>query len=168
MFLAWMEANQEYDMGRSLTYAQFPSMFTYDSNEKQWHPRQRGQSVGRLTFVPPSTRELYYMRLLLNVQVGCTSFEDIRTVNGIVFNTYREACGALHLLADDREYIELIKEVANIASGRTVRKLFANLLVSMSMSDPLKVWESTWEILVDGILYTRRQSLNLPGLFIFV
>jgi hypothetical protein len=39
MFLAWMEQNREYDVGRSPTYIQFPGMFTYDSNEGRWHPR---------------------------------------------------------------------------------------------------------------------------------
>jgi len=47
--------------------------------------------IERLTFVPPSTREMYYMWLLLNVQVGCKSFEDIWIVEGHVFYTYRKA-----------------------------------------------------------------------------
>lgn len=163
MFLAWMDANKEYSMGRSLTYIQFPSLFTYDARARRWQPRQQGQSVGRLTFIPQSSRELYYMRLLLNVQVGCTSYEDIRTVQGHIFDSYREVCGTLGLLADDREFIDAIHEVALLANGRTLRKIFANLLLSSAMSDPLKVWESTWETLVDGILYQRRRSLNLPG-----
>jgi hypothetical protein len=94
MFLAWMKANKRYVAGRSLTYTKFPTKFVYEPDNRRWKPRQKGQSVGRLTFVPPSTRELYYMRLLLNVQVGCTSFEDVRTVDGHVYDTYREACGA--------------------------------------------------------------------------
>jgi len=52
MFLAWMDANKEYSMGRSLTYIQFPSMFTYDAKLRRWQPRQQGQFVGRLTFIP--------------------------------------------------------------------------------------------------------------------
>jgi len=104
------------------------------------------------------------MWLLLNVQVGCTSYEDIRTVEGHIFDTYHEACGALSLLADDREFIDAIHEVAFLASGRTLRKIFANLLLSIAMSVPLKVWESTLESLSDGILYERRRSMNLPGL----
>lgn len=163
MFLAWMEANKRYTLGRDLTYTKFPTMFVYDSDDRVWNPRKKGQSVGRLTFVPHSTRELYYMRLLLNVQVGCTSFEDIRTVDGHVFDTYREACGALGLLADDREFIDALAELALMCSGSYVRKTFANLLLCFSLSDPLNVWEQTWEILADGILYDRRRLLNSHG-----
>ncbi|MCI10056.1 ATP-dependent DNA helicase PIF1, partial [Trifolium medium] len=36
MFLAWMEANRCFSSGRLLTYAQFPSKFTYDSDDRPW------------------------------------------------------------------------------------------------------------------------------------
>ncbi|XP_045791492.1 ATP-dependent DNA helicase pif1-like [Trifolium pratense] len=102
------------------------------------------------------------MRLLLNVQVGCTSFEDIPTVDGHVYDSYREACGALHLLEDDREFIDSIVEVALLGSGFSIRKMFANLLMSNSMSDPFNVWEQLWETFADGILYQKRRELKLP------
>jgi hypothetical protein len=163
MFLAWMEANKEYHQGRHLTYTQFPTLFTYDSDGRFWKLRKRGGSVGRLTHIPHGTRELYYMRLLLNVQVGCTSFEDLRTVEGCIYDTYREACGALRLLEDDKEFIDAILEVVVLGSGFSLRKMFSNLLMSNSMSDPVKVWEQLWETLADGILYEKRRILNLPG-----
>jgi hypothetical protein len=165
MFLAWMEANRKYHQGRHLTYTKFPTLFTYDSDGRFWKPRKRGGSVGRLTHIPYCTRELYYMRLLLSVQVGCKSFEDIRTVEGHTYDTYREACGALRLLEDDKEFIDAIVEVALLGSGFSIRKMFANLLMSNSMSDPFKVWEHLWETLADGILYERRRTSNLPGAF---
>jgi hypothetical protein len=93
---------------------------------------------------------------LLNVQVGCTSFEEVRTVNGHVYESFREACAALKLLDDDCEFINSINEVAVFGSGNTLRKMFASLLMSNSMSDPLNVWEQLWETLSDGILYQRR------------
>jgi hypothetical protein len=164
MFLGWMDANKKYAEGRSLTYTKFPSMFTYDSDSRTWHLRRRGGSIGRLTFIPPSNRELYYMRVLLNVQVGCTSFEDIRTVNGHIHDTYREACGALRLLDDDGEFIDVISEVSILGSGVSIRRMFANLLLSASMSDPKKVWDQLFETLTDGILYQRRRALDNPGI----
>jgi hypothetical protein len=165
MFLAWMEANKKYPQGRNLTYIQFPSLFVYDSDERCWRPRKKGQSIGRLTFIPTSIRELFYMRLLLNYQTGCTSFEDIRTVNGHVYNSYREACAEKRLLADDREFVDLIDELSILSSGNYLRKVFAVLLLGSSMIDPLFVWETKWEILVDGILYDRKQAMHNPGIY---
>ncbi|XP_061350222.1 uncharacterized protein LOC133295410, partial [Gastrolobium bilobum] len=51
-----------------------------------------------------------YLRTLLNFQKGCTSYEDLRTVNGVLFPTYKDACYSLGLLDDDNEYIDAIKE----------------------------------------------------------
>jgi hypothetical protein len=163
MFMAWKEANKRYHAGRSLNYTNFPTMFIYDSDNHVWNPRKKGKSGGRLTFVPQRTRELYYMRLLLNVQVGCTSFEDIRTVDGQVFDSYHEACGALGLLANDREFIDAIIEMALICSRYYVRRTFARLLLCCSLSDPRNVWDQAWEMLADGIVYERRWLLNSLG-----
>ncbi|GAU50427.1 hypothetical protein TSUD_300270 [Trifolium subterraneum] len=166
MFLAWFDANRRYSEGRHLTYGQFPSRFTYDSDGRFWKPRKRGCAVGRLSFIPHSNRDLFYLRLLLNVQVGCRSYEDLKTVNGHVHDSYREACAALKLLEDDREFIAAIVEVSQLGSGISLRQMFASLLMSNTMSDPLHVWESLWQVLVDGILYHRRRALNDPDLVI--
>jgi hypothetical protein len=147
----------------TLTYTQFPSKFTYNSDNRRWSPRKKSQSVGRLTFIPNSNRELFYMRLLLNYQVGCTSFEDIRTVEGNTYDSYREACGELRLLADDREFLDAIDELCILGSGYSLRKVFAMLLLGSSMSDPLNVWEKKWEILADGILYEKKRCLENQG-----
>ncbi|XP_071714999.1 uncharacterized protein [Rutidosis leptorrhynchoides] len=45
-------------------------------------------------------------RILLNKVEGPTSYQDIQTVNGQLFNSYRDACYDLGLLDDDKEYIE--------------------------------------------------------------
>jgi hypothetical protein len=88
----------------------------------------------------------------------------LRTVNGHVYNSYREACGALRLLEDDKEFINSIIEVSILGSGVSLRRMFAKLLMSNTMSDPLNVWEHVSDLLCDGILYHRRKMLNNPGI----
>ncbi|GJS75547.1 DNA helicase [Tanacetum coccineum] len=72
---------------------------------KQWKRRQIAtkKSLGRLTYVHPSSGELFYLRMLLCHQKGCKSPTEVRTVNGEIFPTYRAACEALGLLGDDKE-----------------------------------------------------------------
>lgn len=160
MFLSWMEANKKYTEGGQLTYAEFPVFFVFSPDDMEWKPRERGPSIGRLTFVPPRSGNLHYLRLLLNVQVGCMSYQDIKTVGGRIYDTFREACGALGMLEDDQEFIDGIKEESTLGSGFHSRKLFATLLLTSSLSDPLYVWQQTWEILSDGIMYEKGRSLN--------
>ncbi|XP_021986331.1 uncharacterized protein LOC110882676 [Helianthus annuus] len=82
----------------------------------RWVGRQKRGSVGRIHYVPPSLGECYYLQILLNKVIGPTSFEDIRTVNGQVYPSYEEACFALGLLDDDKEYVSCINEANAWAS----------------------------------------------------
>lgn len=133
MFLAWFDANKKFVEGRDLTYAKFPSKFVYKKDQRIWQPRQMGNSIGRLNYIPPSG-ELYYMRILLTIQKGCTSYSSLQTVNGKVHNTFQEACYALGLLDDDSEFIDVITEASEIAPGNQLRRLFVTLLVMNTMS----------------------------------
>jgi hypothetical protein len=163
MFLAWFKANQDYEEGRDLTYAEFPHKFVYHEKDRYWSPRQKGFSIGRLTYVPVGAGELYYLRVLLTVQKGCTSYESIKTVNGKVFKTFQQACAELGLLKDDGEFKDAILEAYRTATGWELRNLFVRLLNMNTMSNPLDVWNSSWKLISDGILYNRRKALKLPG-----
>ncbi|XP_020963738.1 uncharacterized protein LOC107610403 [Arachis ipaensis] len=67
-------------------------------------------AIGRISHIPPMNKEDYYLRLLLNIQKGCTSFSDLRTVDGVVYDSFKDVCYALGLLQDDREFIDAISE----------------------------------------------------------
>ncbi|KAG4909546.1 hypothetical protein JHK87_055662 [Glycine soja] len=85
-FLAWMNSNKCFSEGRNLTYSQFVSKFVYN------------QKTRSLIWVPPTTGELFYLRMMLTTCKGATSFEDIRTVENVLYPTYREACFAMGFL----------------------------------------------------------------------
>lgn len=123
--------------------------------------------IDRLNLVPPGIGEVYYMRLLLNVQRGCMSYECLRTINNNIYGSFQEACIAMGLLSDDKEFINGIHEVSSLASGAYLSRLFIILLLSNSMSNPHHVWDKTWEVLVDGLLYERRKHLQYPGILLF-
>ncbi|XP_052623734.1 uncharacterized protein LOC128129080 [Lactuca sativa] len=129
-----------------------------------WKPREVGKCIGRIHSVSPNLEEAYFLRILLNKVKGPRSFEEIRTVNGEECLSFRDACYALGLLDDDKEYIDAIKEASHYGSGFYLRFVFATLLMSNSMSKPEVVWENTWKYLADGILYNQRQRLKLSGL----
>ncbi|GAU50222.1 hypothetical protein TSUD_409010 [Trifolium subterraneum] len=167
MFLAWFNANLEFEEGRDLTYAEFPSKFVYSSQYHRWQPRQKGSSIGRLTYVPVGAGELYYLRVLLTKQRGSTSYESIKTVNGKICKTLQEACSELLLLKDDQEFKDGFKEAYETATGGQMRSMFVRLLNMNTMSNPLDVWRCTWKLFADGILYNRRRQLNLPELQIY-
>lgn len=73
MFLAWFELNKVSSIARELTYVDIPTKFTYNHKDKTFSKREKGFAIGRNNYVPRQIEDGYYMRMLLNVQVGATS-----------------------------------------------------------------------------------------------
>ncbi|XP_031099686.1 uncharacterized protein LOC116003886 [Ipomoea triloba] len=155
MFTQWFEANKTFQEAKLLTYIEMPNKFVWKKNIRQWHPRKRGFSIGCIFYVPPGTGELYYLRYLLNIVRGPTSFSDIRSYNGVQYNTFKEACYARGLLQDDTEYIDAILEASHFATPHSLRKLFVTLLLSNTMARPEIVWEKVWTHLADDAQHTH-------------
>ena len=101
--------------------------------------------------------------MLLNFQRGCTSYEAIRTVCGVVYSTYQDACFAMGLLDDDKQFIYSLRECSEVSSAASVRDLFVSLLECNSMVRPSHVFEETWLLLADDIQHKRRKLLSCPG-----
>ncbi|KAK2411012.1 ATP-dependent DNA helicase RRM3 [Trifolium repens] len=160
MFTSWFEANKIYPQGRDLTYGQFVSKFVYRKKERKWKPRKRGYTIGRLIWVPPSTGELYYFRMMLTVIKGGTCYDDLRKIGETQYFSYRDACFAMGFLEDDRVYITAIKEAKDWGSGHYLRRLFVIMLLANTMNRPNHVWTETKEWLSDGILYRQRIIAN--------
>ena len=100
-------------------------------------------SVGRLFYVHPGVGELYYLQILLNTVRGLTCYEDIKTVNSVLYPSFGDACYVTSLLDDDKEYIDGITEASFWRSGHFLRCLFITMLYSISVSRPEFIWEST-------------------------
>ena len=162
-FLGWMEANKIYSEGRNLTYGEFPTKFVWKKDH--WQPRKQRYSIGRLFYVAPGSGDMYYLRCLLNVVKGATCYEDLRFVNGVQYDTFRDACFALGLLDDDKEYIDGIVEASFWSSAHSLRLLFVSLLSSESVSRPDVVWQKCWKHLSDDVVYIQRILRNQPGNF---
>lgn len=101
---------------KTLLYSEVPRFFTWNASSKSFQRRRRGERVaneryvfqsdamGRIYTVHPSNIECFYLRLLLINVRGPESFRDLRTVDGVLCVTYREACQKLGLLEDDTHW----------------------------------------------------------------
>ena len=155
-----MEANKIYELGKGLTYAEFPTKFVWKSETKCWQKRKRDYAIGRIYYAHPASGERYHMRMLLNTKKGCASFEDIRTVDGVIHPTYKSACQALGFLDDDTEWIDCINEASSWASGTQLRQLFTTILSHCKFTNPKVLWDSTREALCEDMQYKRRTVLT--------
>ncbi|XP_031106166.1 uncharacterized protein LOC116010797 [Ipomoea triloba] len=162
MFNGWFIANTKYPEAKMLTYIEMPTKFVWKKDIREWQPRKKGFSVGRIFYVPLASGEIYYLRCLLNIVRGPTSFKDIRTLNGVEYMTFRDACYAHGLLDDDKEYINVINEAIYWSTAHSMRKLFVVLLTSSSIIRPENVWNAVWKHLCEDVQHNQRRILQQP------
>jgi hypothetical protein len=115
--MAFFNYNREHEDGRHLLYHEFPSHYVFLKKDGIWKPRQRDFAIGRIYNCNPSIGERYYLRLLLVSVPGPTSFEDLKTFNGIQYDFFQEACLARHLIENDNAWIECFEEAIRYLSG---------------------------------------------------
>ncbi len=176
---AWFDLNKYSRMRGTcvgldqLKYPDIPNYFTWKpreafripgSNPKEYDFRRRADPViGRMFTVSPRERERYFLRTLLLHMKGSSSYEDLRKVNGVPRNTFRDACAALGLLADDAEWRNALRE-SFASQFNPLTELFAIILVHCEPSDPLAIWQEHASLFVSDIRHRYRRipaALNL-------
>jgi hypothetical protein len=85
-------------------------------------------ALGRIYTVHPNNDECYYLRLLLANVRGPTLFTRLRTVNGQLCATYREACQLLYIFKNDSHWDDTLKDSVISSSPHQIRTLLAIII----------------------------------------
>jgi hypothetical protein len=117
MLIEWFKINQESEVAQSLTFDQFPQQWVWNWKLKRWTMCKRGFAIGRMYYAHPTSGERYYLRMLLNCIKGATSYEHLQIVDGIVHDTFKDACIAMGLFANDNEWHQTLEKASVWASG---------------------------------------------------
>ncbi len=112
--------------------------------------------MGHMYFVHVASGEQFYLRLLLTVVVGATSFENLRTIDGVVYPTFQAACGAMGLLQDDQEWDACLREACVDQNANRLKKLFVILLLFCAPLHPERLWARYRDEMSHDTLYRRR------------
>ncbi|GJS23698.1 hypothetical protein Tco_0452330 [Tanacetum coccineum] len=129
MFTEWFELNKKYTEAMQYTYAELLQHYVWHAQEKVWRPRKHKKCIGMIVYSSPASGERYYLRILLNVVRGATSFEKLTTVNKKVYATFKSACFAYGLLNDDKEWTHAIAKASFWVLGLQLRDLFITILL---------------------------------------
>lgn len=159
---------QEDAFASTLLYAEVPKYYTWNAASNKFKRRKQGvrveghanlyasNALGRVYTVHPNNAECYYLRMLLVNVKGPTSFANLRTVDGIECQTYREACQKLQLLENDQHWETTLRNASVSCHPRQIRTLFAIILTTCSPSNPKDLWEKFKEDLSEDILHQVR------------
>lgn len=168
--LGFFELCRDDDFARGLLYSEVPMYYTWSDQGKKFYRRKRGRSVpghsgifaydtiGRIYTVGPRHSECFHLRLLLNHVRGPTSYAALKTVDGNVCSTFREACQQLGLLEDDRQWSLTLTEACYFKMPQQLRRLFALILCECEPADPAHLWRSFQSSLGEDILHEFRRG----------
>nr|CAD2187437.1 unnamed protein product [Meloidogyne enterolobii] len=154
-------------------YIEMPKFCTWVKKDRKWkYPRQGNMNkIGRLIPINPTDTEKYYLRYLL-LKVHGKNFKDLKTVNGIIYETFAEACLIRGLAQDDEEWHKCLEEASFFSRKypKGLRTLFVNILLHCGPKKPAKLWESFKENMTADIKrkypnYSKDQ-LNNMGLML--
>ena len=103
--MAYFETNMIDPSARNILYPDFPQYYTWIQARKAWQKRKKGTKIGRIPMISLNAHqaELFFLRLLLHNKAGATSFDDLRTVDGVLCDSFQETCMKLGLLERDDE-----------------------------------------------------------------
>lgn len=106
----------------------------------------------------PICGERFYLRMLLNVVRGPRNYEQIWTVDGIVYPDFKQACHARGMRGGDEEWLTALNDASKTSLGPQMRVLFVIILKHCNVGDNIGLWEKTWNLLSEDII--RRHAKN--------
>ena len=145
---------------RTLLYTEMPFFYTWEGRTKMWNHRQQGgdKIVVRMYNVNPAACEKFATRMLLATVRGPQSFEDLYTVNGVLHPTAIAAAQALNLIRNDDVYIQTFNELVQKGMPHQLRRFFASMVMSLTISDALPFWNMYKEHFIEDF---RRDPRNV-------
>ncbi|GFW42045.1 ATP-dependent DNA helicase [Trichonephila clavipes] len=150
---------------KTLLYVDVPRYYTWSVSLREWKCRvqgtpidgwpdvKAGHALGRIYTVHVSNFECYCLRMLLNAIQGPTNFSDLKTVDGQEFETFCQACEKLGLLEVDNHWDATMEEAVLCRSPSQIRELFAILICTCGLSNPLQLWDKYKVALSEDILH---------------
>ncbi|KAG4050281.1 hypothetical protein PC123_g14472 [Phytophthora cactorum] len=95
--------------------------------------------------VSPREMQMLYMRVLLCHRKRPTSFENLRTVDGVTYNSYREAALHVGYLENDSEWVACMTEASQFRMPYQLRQLFATIIVYSQVVEVGALWERFYD-----------------------
>ncbi|XP_058796670.1 uncharacterized protein LOC131667344 [Phymastichus coffea] len=127
----------------------------------KWVPRKKQfNCIGRMFSVSPTQVELFHLLLLLLHVKGATSFDSLKTVNGIVQPTFTAACLELGLIEDDHEWAKAMEEATMWMMPRRLRQLFTRILIHCQPIHPEELWDKFKDVLSEEFARMNNSVLS--------
>jgi hypothetical protein len=112
MLTRFFEMSAEDLQAAQLVYHELPQHYVWQTKTRSWKRRQRcgDKAIGLMVSCSPIDVGRYHLLLLLCYRRGPKSFEDCRTVNDVLYPTFKDAGLTQGYLEDDTEWKSCMRE----------------------------------------------------------
>lgn len=117
--------------------------------------RRANETLGHVYTASPASG-CFYLHVGLHTVKGSSSFTDLKTVNGLLCQAFREARGKTR---DPQKTLKIASEI--IKSSKRVIHLFAILLTTYTISSLFYLWKKYKIALSEDILLRFRRQNHL-------
>lgn len=93
-----------------LTYQCFFEFYVYNSTARQWHSCQWEEMIDYMYYCSLLINECYYFHLLLTVIQSLCFFENLCTIDEIVYSTFCEVYQMLSMLKSDSHWLKIFEQ----------------------------------------------------------
>ncbi|XP_071577023.1 uncharacterized protein [Temnothorax nylanderi] len=154
---AWFKLNQSDENAVHFLYTDIPSHYIYEKKETKWKLRKKGAEkiISRLYTVSIKDTERFYLRLLLLHVKGAKCFEDMRTVNGVLYETFKDAAIAKNLVEADDLWEKTIEEATGSHMPAQLRELFTYICIFGTPTDVPTLWNKYKEYMIEDFVYNN-------------
>ncbi|XP_032789754.2 uncharacterized protein LOC116926943 [Daphnia magna] len=150
---AYFKLNSEDDNARQHFYREIPHHYVFMKKIYSWKPRcRRSRIISRLYTVGVRQVERHCLRLLLINVKGATSFEHLRTVDGLLYATFKSAAIALNLLEDDRAWSTTMEEAAVFQMPVQLRQLYVDICLYCNPTDAATLFDANLNHLMEDFI----------------
>ena len=157
--LAWFKLNQVDPKARHLKYHEILEEHVWNSSQHKWTSRKRCRCIGHMYTTNPSQGEWHYLHVLLHHVAGAMFFNDLlKSPDGTIQTTFKEAAEKLGLLERDDEWGQCLSETAVSFMPRRLHCLFVTLLIFGEPAKPDALWERYKEVMGEDL---KRQASHL-------
>lgn len=100
--------------------------------------------------------------MLLHTIRDRTSYKDLRIVNGISYETYKDTCAALGLLDDDNEWDNALSEDSVWAAGNRLHNMSCDIVMFCEVIDANELRNKHQPSLLDDLEVRARRLTGDP------
>ncbi|CAN6703406.1 unnamed protein product [Malus baccata var. baccata] len=135
---------------RRYVYMEIPSHYRWIQAQRKWSKRMnRNKVIGRIYAVSPAEGEKFYLWILLNHVRGPTSFTNLRTINGVLHPTFKQAAEQQGLLERDDSIRQCLLEASTIQMSSALRRLFVTILVYCAPIGVRGLWDEFYPFMIE-------------------